>query len=109
MYSTVPVTELLGLVNVWLMVEPVPAKAPVIPPVTVPTLQVYVLEIEEVRLIFGLVPLQIEVVAGVVTAGSGLTVTTMVVGGPAQAPITEVGVTLYSTVPEDVPLGLVSV
>lgn len=91
------------------MVFPVPALAPVIPPVTVPTVQVNVLATEAVKLIFGLVSLQIAVVEGVVTTGVGLTVTVMVVGEPAHEPVVEVGVTIYCTVPEIVELGLVSI
>lgn len=60
------------------MLFPEPALAPVIPPVIVPMVQVKVLGIEAVRLIFGLVPLQINAVAGVVTAGAGSTVTVIV-------------------------------
>lgn len=86
-----------------------PGPAPVIPPVTVPTVQLNELGTEEVMLIFGLVPLQMEVVAGVVIVGAGLTVTVMVVGEPAQEPAVAVGVTIYSTVPAKVALGLVSV
>jgi hypothetical protein len=36
MYSTDPGSELLGLVSVWLMVDPLPAEAPVIDPVILP-------------------------------------------------------------------------
>ena len=91
------------------MLLPLPALAPVIPPVIVPIVQVKLLGIEEVRLIFGLVPLQMEVVAIVVTTGAGLTVTVMVVDGPAHTPLVEMGVTLYSTLPGAVPLGLTRV
>ena len=61
-----------------MIVAPEPVLAPVIPPVIVPTVQVKVLDTEAVRLIFGLVPLQMEAVLGVVTTGFGLTVTVMV-------------------------------
>ena len=91
------------------MVFPLPALAPVIPPVTVPTVQVKLLVIEDVRLIFGLVPLQMKVVGGVVTVGAGLTVTVREVEGPAQTPVCEMGVTIYSTVPAAELLGLVKV
>ena len=57
------------------MIEPDPAVAPVIPPVIVPTVQTKLLGKEAVKLMFGLVPLQIEAVLAVVTAGTGLTVT----------------------------------
>ena len=69
---------LLGLVSVWLIVLPLPALAPVIPPVIVPIVQVNVLEADEVREIFGLVLLQIARVDGFVTAGVGLTLTVIV-------------------------------
>ena len=63
----------------------------------------------EVNVIFGSVPLQILAVAKLVTAGFGLTVTTMLYGVPAHDPVVEVGVTRYSTVPAVVLLGLVRV
>jgi hypothetical protein len=46
-------------------------------PVIVPTVQVNVLSIEDVKLIAGLDPLQVIAVADVVTIGDGLTVTIM--------------------------------
>lgn len=60
------------------MVEPVPRLAPEIPPVIVPTVQTKVLGIDDVKLIFGLVPLQMVAVLDVVTVGPGLTVTVIV-------------------------------
>lgn len=39
MYSIVPVVEFDGLLSVWMMLEPEPGVAPVIPPVMVPMLQ----------------------------------------------------------------------
>ena len=39
-YCTVPEALLLGLVSTWLIVEPEPALAPVMPPVIVPRVQV---------------------------------------------------------------------
>jgi hypothetical protein len=53
----------------------------------------------EVNTIFGLDPLQILFVAGFVTTGVGLTVTTKLYGDPTHDPVVEVGVTRYSTVP----------
>jgi len=60
------------------MVEPEPAMAPVIPPAFVPIVQVKLLAIEAVKLIFGLVPLQMAAVLGVVIEGAGLTVIVIV-------------------------------
>ena len=77
-YATVPAAVLLGLVNTWLIVAPDPAVAPVMPPVTGPTVQVNELATEAVKLIPGPVPLQMVAAAGVVTAGAGLTVTVIV-------------------------------
>jgi len=53
------------------MVVPDPALAPVIPPVIVPTDQVKLLATEAVKMIFGLVPLQMVAVLVVVTTGVG--------------------------------------
>jgi hypothetical protein len=53
----------------------------------------------EVNTIFGLDPLQILFVAGFVTTGVGLTVTTKLYWVPTHDPVVEVGVTRYSTVP----------
>jgi hypothetical protein len=47
------------------------------PPVIVPIVHVNVLEVLAVSAIFGFVPLHVEAVAAVVTAGVGLTVTIM--------------------------------
>jgi hypothetical protein len=66
------------LVSVWLIVPPEPALAPVIPPVTVPIVHAKLLGALAVNVIFGPVPLQIEVVAALVTAGLGFTVTVIV-------------------------------
>jgi len=76
------------------MVVPEPGSEPVIPPIIVPMVQLKVLGKEEVRLMFGLVPLQMTAVAGVVTIGAGLTVTVIVYGAPGQDPATVVGVTI---------------
>jgi hypothetical protein len=69
---------LLGLVSVWLIVVPLPEVAPVIPPLIVPIVQLNVLDALAVSAMFGLVLLQMASVAGLVTAGVGLTVTVMV-------------------------------
>jgi hypothetical protein len=109
MYSTVPAVELPGLVKTWLIVAPAPAVAPVMPPVTVPIVQVKELEALAKRLMFGLVPLQIDIVAGLATTGVGLTVTVIAVGEPVQLPAVEVGTTRYCTEPAELLLGLVNV
>lgn len=57
---------------------PDPADAPVTPPVIVPIVQVNVLGTLAVNVMFGLVPLHVEVVAGLVTTGVGYTVTVIV-------------------------------
>lgn len=73
MYSTVPVV-VAGLVRIWSRELPVPALAPVTPPVMVPTVQVYAAGTLAIRLIPVPVPLQIVLVAEVVTAAVGFTV-----------------------------------
>ena len=77
LYSTLPADVLLGLVRTSSIADPEPALAPVILPEIVPTVQVKLLAVEAVRLIFGLVPLQVLAVAAFVTTGVGLTVTTI--------------------------------
>lgn len=77
-YSIVPAVLLLGLPSVCAMVAPVPAVAPVIPPVFVPRLQLNVLAAVAVRAILVAVALQIVAVFAVVTTGVGFTVTVMV-------------------------------
>jgi hypothetical protein len=109
MYWTVPAALLLGLFKVWAIVAPLPALAPVMPPVIVPIVQVNVLGAVAVKEIFVAVPLQIDAVFAVVTAGVGLTVTVIVCAGPWQAPAVDVGTTTYSTVPAALLLGLVNV
>ncbi len=69
---------LLGLVSVWLIVVPDPLLAPVIPPVMVPTVQVKVLGVVADNEMFGPLPLQVDAVLAVVTAGVGSTETVMV-------------------------------
>ena len=54
-----------------MIVEPEPALAPVMLPVIVPTVQVNVLGALAVSPMFGLVALQIDIVAALVTAGVG--------------------------------------
>jgi hypothetical protein len=77
-YSTVPAVELLGLSSTWLMVLPLPAVPPTMPPVTVPIVHVNVAGVDEVSEIFGLVLLQIAAVPPLVITGIGLTVTVIV-------------------------------
>jgi hypothetical protein len=101
---------LLGLFNTWLIILPDPAAAPVIPPVIVPNVQLNVLGIVADKDIFASAPLQITAVGGLIMAGSGFTVTVIVYGVPGQAvPAVDVGVTIYSTLPAAVLLGLFSV
>jgi hypothetical protein len=78
MYCTVPAVALLGLVSVWLIVPPLPAVAPVIPPVIVPMVHAKFAGALEVSVIPVELPVQIEVDAELVTAGVGLTVTVIV-------------------------------
>jgi hypothetical protein len=73
-----PAVLLPGLVNVWLINDPDPALAPVIPPVTFPMVHAKLLPAVDVSEIFGLVLLQIETAAGLVTTGVGFTVTVIV-------------------------------
>ena len=108
-YCTVPAVVLLGLVNTWLIVPPVPALAPVMPPVIVPIVQANVLGILDVNVIFGPTPLHVVAVAPLVTTGAGLTVTVIVYGVPIQPVGVFTGVTIYCTVPAVVLLGLVKV
>ena len=108
-YSTVPVKELLGLVNTWLMVAPEPADEPVMPLVIVPIVQLKLLATLDVKAIFVETPLQILFVDELVTAGEGFTVTVIVVELPAQEPPVEVGVTTYSILPTTALLGFVRV
>jgi len=108
-YSTVPAVALLGLVRTWLIVLPEFGVAPVIPPVTAPIVHAKVLGVLAVNAIFGPVPLQVLAVAVFVTAGVGLTVTTILYGLPIHKPVVAVGVTRYSTVPVAALLGFESV
>lgn len=74
-YCTVPAVLLPGLVSTWLIVLPEPAEAPVMPPVITPTVHVNVLGAVAVSATLGEVPLQVEAVLEVDTAGVGFTVT----------------------------------
>ena len=76
------------------MVLPDPELAPVMPPVTAPITHEKVLGVVAVKLIPGLVVLQIVAVEGVVTVGTGLTVTVMVNGVPTHEPVEAIGVTI---------------
>lgn len=60
------------------MVDPELELAPVIPPVIAPMVQEKLLGAEAINAIFGLFPLQMVAVLGVVTIGDGLTVTVIV-------------------------------
>lgn len=66
-----------GFVSNWLILFPEPALAPVIPPVTEPTVQLKVLDVLANREISVLEPLQTLAVEEFVTMGFGSTVTTM--------------------------------
>ena len=77
---------MLGLVSVWLIVEPEPALAPVILPVIVPIVHVKVLAMLAVKLMFMLLPLQMLAVLAVVTTGDGFTVTEVVTAGDVKHP-----------------------
>jgi hypothetical protein len=110
MYSTEPEEDALGLLSTWLMRLPLPAVAPVIPPVTVPTVQVNVLGAVALNEILGLPPLQIAAGGVLLTAGIGLTVTVIVYGAPGHVVLAvDVGVTIYCTVPAVALLGLFNV
>ena len=76
-------------------------------PVIVPIVQLKALDILDVSVILGPLPLQILTVGKFVTKGAGFTVTVMENEGPVQ-PANEIGVTIYCTVPDVVLLGLVS-
>jgi hypothetical protein len=94
-YCTEPAAVLLGLFNTWLIVDPEPGVAPVIPPVTFPIVHAKLLGAVAVRLMFVFPPLHMVTAAGVVTTGVGLTVTVIVYGEPGQFPVDDVGVTIY--------------
>jgi hypothetical protein len=98
-YSTDPDVALPGLVSTWFSVVPVPAEAPVIPPLIFPIVHAKVAGALEVSAMLGLVALQMVAAGALVTAGVGFTVTVIVNGAPGHPPAMEVGVTIYSTVP----------
>jgi hypothetical protein len=91
------------------MVAPDPGLAPRIPPVTDPTVHVKLDEVEAANEILVADPLHISAAEEVITTGAGLTVTTITYGLPAHNPAVEVGVTRYSTVPDDKLSGFVNV
>lgn len=68
------------------MAVPLPALAPVIPPVTVPMVHEKLPETDEVRLMFVLVPLQILAPGAFVTTGFGFTVTVCTNGAAGVQP-----------------------
>ena len=65
------------------------------PPVIAPMVHVNVLGILDVNAIFTLLPLQAFAVVELVIIGTGITVTVIVKGDPAQEPVVAVGVTMY--------------
>jgi hypothetical protein len=95
-YCTVPAVELLGLVSVWLIADPEPAAAPVMPPVMAPIVHAKLLGAVAVSVTLCATPLQTAYAGAIFTAGVGFTVTVIVNGeGAAQLPVTDVGVTRY--------------
>ena len=87
---------MLGLFKVCAIVDPLPALAPVMLPVMVPTVHVNVLATLAVNAIFVAVALHIVAVLAVVTTGVGFTVTVIVYCGPGQAGVVaDVGVIKY--------------
>jgi hypothetical protein len=106
----VPAVALEGLESVCAIVDPLPALAPVILPVIVPTVQVNELAALAVNAMLVVLPLQIVAVLAVVTTGFGFTVTVIVYEGPGHAGLAvDVGITIYWTVPAVALEGLVSV
>jgi hypothetical protein len=78
-YWTVPAVVLLGFVSVWLIVPPLPALAPVMPPVIGPKVQAKVPGTLELSVMFVLVLLQLDDVAALAAAeGVGFTVMVIV-------------------------------
>lgn len=96
-YCTEPGVAFPGLVSVWLIVEPEPFEAPVIPPVIVPIVQLKLLGAVALNGILVLAPLHIAAVAGTpVTCGVGLTVTVITNGAlEGHVPPSDVAVTRY--------------
>jgi hypothetical protein len=74
----VPAVVVLEFVNTWLIVDPEPALAPVIGPVTVPIVHANVLAVVAVKAMFVEDPVHIVFVDAVVTTGAGFTVTVIV-------------------------------
>ena len=104
-----PIDVLLGLCN-WSGIDvPDPPEAPVMPPEIVPTVQLKLPDVVEVKGMLNISSLHTTFVVGLVSDGPGLTVTVIVTGEPAQDPVVEVGVTIYSTLPGLVLLPFVSV
>lgn len=68
---------MLGLVSVWLILLPDPGVAPEMLPVMAPIVHANVDVVDADNTMFVLPPLHICTVDGLVTAGVGLTVTTM--------------------------------
>jgi hypothetical protein len=70
---------LLGFIRVWLMVPPLPALAPVMPPVIVPSVHAKLPGTLDVSVMLVLVLLQLDTVAALAAAeGVGFTVTVIV-------------------------------
>jgi hypothetical protein len=111
LYTTVPGLPLPGFVNIWAIMPPLPPLAPVTPPVTAPVVQLNVLgpAVLAAKKISVLVLLQITYALLLVTAGEALTVTATGVAKAARQPAAEVGVTLYTTLPDSVSLGFARV
>lgn len=82
-YSANP-ARVPGLVRIWSIVEPDPALAPVMPPVTVPMVQLKSEAIFEVRLMPVPVPEQIVRLEALVTVGTGFTVRVKLNGVPVH-------------------------
>ena len=92
LYCTDPAVKLLGLVRTWLIIDPEPALAPVIPPVIVPIVQENVLATLAVRLMLVFEPLHTLFVERLVTMGKGFTITVRVNALPVHEPAVETGV-----------------
>jgi hypothetical protein len=107
-YTILPAVELLGFVRSWVIAGPAAAEAPLIVPVFVPRDHAKVLATLDVRVIPGLVPLQVLAVLELVTAGAGFTVTVIFKGAPTHELAVDVGVTIYTRLPAVVLLGLVN-
>lgn len=89
---------------------PLPAASPVIPPPTGPNVQLKLLGVDAVNAKAVLLVLQIvSVVIAFVTTGVGFTVTVKLVALPIQLPTVEVGITLYMILPAVVLTGLVNI